>query len=226
MSEPTLKEKLLAFSKRTTVHAIPNIVISERTLLKVIWIICLAMATMACFFFVAMTFEEYLKFEVDTVIEIIDDEEAEFPTLTFCNMQICGFKDYDFSSYLKKYKQDEQDKFGSNQDAVIEEKLKRNNTKTSFFSAKEVFLRKYDDKELTKILNKNKTSISDILISCKLGDEPCSEVDFDFFQMGEFHKCYKYNFNESRLKKVKKNLFKLFFFQKRQSFFSTLIPFF
>ena len=103
------------------------------------------------------------------------------------------FKDYDYSSYLKKYKQDEQDKFGSNQDQIIEDKLRKNNTKTSFFQAKEVFLRKYEDKDLTDVLNKNSTSINEMLISCKLGNKPCNPNDFEFFQLGEFNKCFKFN---------------------------------
>jgi hypothetical protein len=86
---------------------------------------------------------------------------------------------------------------GSSQDNEIEEKLKRNNTKTSFFSAKEVFLRKYDDRELIRILNRNKTSVKGMLLSCKFGDGYCNENDFEFFQMGEFQKCWKFNSGNS-----------------------------
>jgi hypothetical protein len=108
-------------------------------------------------------------------------------------LQICGFKDYDYSSYLKKYKQDEAEKFGTNQDANIDNKLRTDNTKTSFFSAKEVFLRKYEDSELMKILNKEKESIKKMLISCKFGGEDCGEIEFESTQMGEFSKCYRFN---------------------------------
>lgn len=114
--------------------------------------------------------------------------------VTFCNLQICGFKDYDYSSYLKKYKQDEEDKFGTSQDANIEEKLAKDSTKTSFFSAKEVFLRKYEDTELMKILNqRDNESISKMMVSCEFMGEPCSDDDFQSIQMGEFSKCYRFN---------------------------------
>ena len=88
---------------------------------------------------------------------------------------------------------DEKDKFGSNQDAIIEDKLRKNNTKTSFFQAKEVFLRKYDDNDLTAVLNKNSTFINEMLLSCKLNEKPCDPEKFEFFQLGEFNKCFKYN---------------------------------
>ena len=32
-----------------------------------------------------------------------------------------------------------------------------------------------------------------MLLSCRFDDEECSEADFEFFQMGEFSKCYKFN---------------------------------
>ena len=87
--------------------------------------------------------------------------QSKFPFKPF---SLFSFKDYDYSSYLKKYKQDEQDKFGSNQDAIIEDKLRKNNTKTSFFQAKEVFLRKYEDSDLTNVLNKNSSFIKEMLL--------------------------------------------------------------
>ena len=111
---------------------------------------------------------------------------------------------------MKKYKQDEQDKFGSNQDAIIEDKLRKNNTKTSFFQAKEVFLRKYEDDALTNVLNKNASFINEMLISCTLDNRPCNPEEFEFFQLGEFNKCFKYNsgkfsnLSSNPIKKVQK----------------------
>jgi hypothetical protein len=169
-----LRETLSKIAERLTIQGIPNLVAVEtRKLMRVVWgLSFLAMAAI-CAYFVAEAIQRYFAYKVNTVIEIVRENEFEFPTITFCNLQICGFKDYDFSSYLKKYKQDEQEKFGSNQDAQIDYKLRTDNTKTSFFSAKEVFLRKYEDSELMKILNKNKESIKKMLISCKFGDKDC-----------------------------------------------------
>lgn len=167
---------------------------TKRNVMRVIWLIFLIIMTCFCFIEVLKNLKDYYRYDVDTVIEITNsDDEFEFPTLTFCNLQICGFKDYDFQSYLKKYKQDENEKFGSDQGQIIDEKLRKNNTKTSFFSAKEIFLRKYDETELIKILNKNKTSIKPMLLSCRFGETSCNETEFAFFQMGEFSKCYKFN---------------------------------
>jgi hypothetical protein len=193
MNKEEVKTKFKKFADTTTFHAITNVVNAENALIRYVWVFFILIMTSLCFVEVVKNLKDYYKYEVDTVVEIVNENEFEFPTLTFCNLQICGFKDYDFQSYLKKYKQDEFEKFGTDQASIIDEKLRKNNTKTSFFSAKEIFLRKYDDNELMKILNKNKTSINAMLLSCKFGDGDCREEDFEFFQMGEFSKCYKFN---------------------------------
>lgn len=192
-NQQTWKDVLKYFATKTTFHGIPNIVVTKRTVMKLIWLISLIVMTCLCFVEVVKNLKDYYRYEVDTVIEITNEQEFEFPTLTFCNLQICGFKDYDFQSYLKKYKQDENEKFGFDQGPIIDEKLRKNNTKTSFFSAKEIFLRKYDETQLIKILSKNKTSVNTMLLSCRFGENKCNESDFEFFQMGEFSKCYKFN---------------------------------
>ena len=150
-----LRETLYSISERTTFQGVPNAVAVETRLpVRLIYIVTILIFTGLTFFFLSLAVQNYLQYEVDTAIEIVRETEFEFPTVTFCNLQICGFKDYDFSAYLKKYKQDEQEKFGASQDAIIDNKLRTDNTKTTLFSAKEVFLRKYEDSELTRILNK------------------------------------------------------------------------
>lgn len=51
-------------------------------------------------------------------------------------------------------------------------------------------------------------------MSCKLDDEPCDPEKFEFFQLGEFNKCFKFNsgkydadkaYNISRVNKFGKN---------------------
>lgn len=123
--------------------------------------------------------------------------EIDFPVVTICILQICGFKDYDFNKYLDIYKNNEKQKFESSQDNEIEDKLRKNRTKTSYFLAREVFLREYEDTELIRILTRNKTSISGTeyqkLLRCTIGSFECDEQDFQYFSIGEFQKCFKFN---------------------------------
>ncbi len=189
-----MRESLYSMVERTTFQGVPNIMAVEtRLFMRIIWAITIVAFTGLTWYFLSMAILNYYQYEVNTVIEIERGNEFDFPTITFCSLQICGFKDYDYSSFLKKYKQDEQEKFGTNQDAAIDNKLRTDNTKTSYFSAKEVFLRKYEDSELMRILNKDKESIKKMLISCRFNGQPCGELDFQYSQMGEFLKCYKFN---------------------------------
>jgi hypothetical protein len=128
------------------------------------------------------------------VIQLDLENEIDFPTITICNIQICGFTDYNFDVYLNKYKEKEKEKLGTDQSEQIDEKMANENSRTNFFLAKEIFLRLHNDQDLNQLLSKNKTSINRMLLSCKFGEnQVCSEKDFEFTMIGEFHKCYKFN---------------------------------
>ncbi len=73
-----------------------------------------------------------------TVLLFYKKKMFKFPTITFCNLQICGFSDYDFAKYLQTYKTEETNKFGSSQEEIIMKKLREDYTKTSYFLAKVV----------------------------------------------------------------------------------------
>lgn len=194
------------WAERTSIHALPNIASNDNKIVKVIWVLFLIVFTGLNIYFVSSTVLEFFEFKTDTLIVLEREAEFEFPTITFCNLQICGFNDYDFAKYLDKYKQEEQNKFGTSQNDIIDKKLREDNTKTSFFLAKEIFLRQHPDDDLNNILNKNATSINKMLISCTFGGEDCDENDFEFELMGEFHKCYKFNsgklYNDTTKKSV------------------------
>jgi len=128
-------------------------------------------------------------------VNIVD--ETEFPSITICILQVCGFTNYDYNRYLDIYKEREKEKFGYDKSEEIEVKLRKNRTKTSYYLAREVFLREYNDVDLVKILTQNKTTISDSdhqqLIRCTLAGKKCDENDFEYFSVGEFQKCYRFN---------------------------------
>lgn len=120
----------------------------------------------------------FFEYEVDTVVSSEKIfSKVQFPTVTVCILQICGFSDYDFDKYLDIYKTNENLKFNEKKDAEIENKLRKNRTKTSYFLTREVFLREYNDSELVRILTRNRTSISyapyQQLVRCSLSGNFC-----------------------------------------------------
>ena len=192
-NQNNIGNRLLEIIERTTFHAIPNIFKTKSYFVKLVWATFLVLSVYCCILNIKTLVDTFLSNPINTKVELLKSHEIEFPTVTFCNLQICGFEDYTYKKYLEKYKIDERLKFGTDQSEVIDEKLKKNKTKTSFFSAKEIFLRQYNEKELIKLLGPDENLIKKMLINCEFNGEKCNDNDFDYFLMGEFQKCYKFN---------------------------------
>jgi len=169
---------------------------------KTLWILFIIVSAVCCSYFSASQVLDYFAYKTDTVIQLDKENEMDFPTITICNIQVCGFTGYNFDLYLNKYKEKEKEKFGADQSEQIDEKMANENSRNNFFLAKEIFLRLHNDQDLNQVLNKNKTSINKMMLSCKFGDKMCTEEDFEFTMIGEFQKCYKFNsgklFNDSK----------------------------
>lgn len=206
------KRKLLEFFQHTSIVAIPNIFLTRFLAFKVIYLFFLIVAALATGWFINLSFTNYFAHEVKTkvTLEKSSSETTEFPTVTICNLQICGFKNYKYESQLDQYKASETEKLGTDQSAFVDERLRKNQTKTSFYSAQEIFLRLYNDSELEKNLNKINSSIKSMMLSCRYGDfggdkSDCDETDFKVVPIGEFRKCYQFNSgNESDNQQIKK----------------------
>ena len=137
------------------------------------------------------------------MLQLDTESSIRFPSITFCNLQICGFVEYDFNAYFNSYKQEEEKK-QQNASNMLDEKLRRDKASSNLFLAKEIFLRRYEEKELTRLLNRNSTTLSDMLLDCKFDGDDCGELDFESFPMGEFQKCYKFNFDQKNVKRSRK----------------------
>lgn len=158
----SFKRIIFEFCDNTTIVAIQKLTkVPSRFLFKVIYAIGSLISTALFCRAIWTGTATFFEYEVDTVVSSENIlSKVQFPTVTVCILQICGFSDYDFDKYLDIYKTNEMLKFNENKDAEIENKLRKNRTKTSYFLAREVFLREYNDSELVRILTRNRTSIS------------------------------------------------------------------
>jgi hypothetical protein len=86
----TWNELLRHFAASTTLHAIPNLVATDKRPLKYMWTLFLIFSCAMCFYLVYQNFDAYYAYDVVTNVELDTEENVEFPTVTFCNMQICG----------------------------------------------------------------------------------------------------------------------------------------
>jgi hypothetical protein len=57
---------------------------SKRLLIKIIWIVFLIAFLFASIYYVVLNVLDYLQYETTTTISTINEQEAEFPTISFC----------------------------------------------------------------------------------------------------------------------------------------------
>lgn len=96
-------EKLKEFGDRSTFHGIPNFVSTERIFIKITWLVCILMSGSYCMYTIGKNTSDYLSYQVETVIEIKNDNDADFPSVTFCNNLICDLPEYSFNESLYAY---------------------------------------------------------------------------------------------------------------------------
>ena len=74
-----LLEKL---SLKSTIHGLPNIIKTEKRLLKLMWLLLFVLFTIIGCYSVFLSVSNFLKFEVVTKIEVIKEKSISFPALT------------------------------------------------------------------------------------------------------------------------------------------------
>lgn len=202
--------KLEILVQSSSIHGLSNIFLSKRKLNKLAWLLLFIIFSILAIVFFKNAIKDYLKFQVQTDIKVIPKNQLEFPAITFCYLELCGIDSYEFNSYLKKYKLDEESRNGKNIDNEIDQNLKVQNIKTNLFWAKEIFLRKYNEENLEKIL-KNTTDFFRLMLkNCTFNNAKCGFKDFVFLKIGEFKKCYSFNsgfINNTKIPILKINVF-------------------
>ena len=64
---------------------VPNIIRSERRLVKFMWAVILILCSGVCIFLIIGSIREYQNYEVISTSRILQEEYSIFPTLTICN---------------------------------------------------------------------------------------------------------------------------------------------
>ena len=85
------KSKIQKVKKRTrdllevsTSHGIPNIVRTKSLFILIMWSFFIITSTVFCSFFVIKAILDYLKYHTITNIQVINENQAQFPTISFC----------------------------------------------------------------------------------------------------------------------------------------------
>lgn len=187
-NQMTLMEKLREFGERSTFHGIPSLVSTERVFIRIIWMMCIVASGIYCVYTIAGNTRDFFSYQVETVIEVKHEANADFPTVTFCSNLICDLPEYSYSDLLDTY-------YRSLPNRTDDKDLWMNSTKLRDLNeyARETYIDKLIKDGKQALLYQNTSNLKSMLISCLYNNEFCSESDFEFFQLSEFQKCYKFN---------------------------------
>lgn len=81
-----IKHILVKCAENSTMHALPNILYNDSIVIKLVWIVSLAICASLAGFLVYMSITDYLSFEVVTKSFVSHESPTDFPTITICNL--------------------------------------------------------------------------------------------------------------------------------------------
>ncbi len=65
---------------------------SKRTLIKLIWTLFLTIVLFANTFYIILSILDFLNYDTITTIQTINEDESQFPTISFCNKDNSKFR--------------------------------------------------------------------------------------------------------------------------------------
>jgi hypothetical protein len=94
-------EELKRASTNTTGHGLPRIILSKSYFLKIMWLTFMLASIGLCAFMIVKSVSQYLNFDVNTKISVINQAQMSFPAISICNLNplITSFG----SLYLRNY---------------------------------------------------------------------------------------------------------------------------
>ena len=164
-----IKEKFLAFSDDSTIHALRNIgKPSNHVIIKIVWILCFLTSGVYCFYSCAQTISNFYSYATTTKLSVVQEIPTLFPAISFCNLKSLDFT----NSYTINY---------INQNAgILNEDTAR--------------LVIGNDKNLNDTTRKEMGfKIEDIIDTCTFNTITCNYSDFSYFYSIKYGNCYSFN---------------------------------
>jgi hypothetical protein len=178
------------FLQTSTLHGVPNIVRTERIILKLIWTIAFIASACTCSYMVMKTLVTYLEFEVVTKINVANEMPAVFPMVSVCNIHPFNTNhSFEFMRDLFKKYNIEND-FDSNvQLSSSHDPLSVRST--HFFYKFLGIANSYSLMDEEK--RKQSLSFNQTVITCSFGVNGCYESDFKWIYSRIYGNCHIFN---------------------------------
>ena len=81
-----MEEYLKDTIKDIRIDGLPNVLMSDLLVFKIMWIVVFLCSSSFCFFLVHSSFVEFFKYQVTTNLRLVSESKSTFPTISFYNM--------------------------------------------------------------------------------------------------------------------------------------------
>jgi amiloride-sensitive sodium channel subunit alpha len=79
-----IKQKTYSLLEVSTAHGLPNIVRAKNVIILIMWSIITSLSTCAGLYFVINDIINFLKYDTVTVLEAVNEQHSQFPTISIC----------------------------------------------------------------------------------------------------------------------------------------------
>jgi len=79
-----IKKRISEWSKSLTAHGLPNIFMSKRVIIKVLWTLALFASITYCIIEIYLVIVKYFLYEYTTLLETVEEVPSIFPAITIC----------------------------------------------------------------------------------------------------------------------------------------------
>lgn len=187
-----LKKEFHQYKSTCTIHGIPHIFNSPKTLVKLIW----TFIFLSCFFLslilIASSITNYLSYKTASQLSVRINNEIDFPAITICNMKYYDTTNEKFpvelSDQLRNFLQSYTSQFVRNPFIFDSSMSSVYNSGINYI--KSLQFKSNLTNEQRKSLN---TDISDMLMGCQFNSRTCSGKHF-IEKWNSIHgRCFQFN---------------------------------
>lgn len=201
------KDVLIESFLNASGHGIPRLFKkSYPILIRLTWLILILASYGYCFYIITTTMIQYLKFDLQSNIQIIYQNPIEFPAIDICNLSpydydnankiISIFVEENNITYKNFTTKSQRDNLLNRMLTQIEADFRANNNNSIFYDKLINKLNELSDDYLREdLINLFKLSydLKETMIDCKFNNLPCTVNDFYLYHNFYYGNCYRFN---------------------------------
>lgn len=170
----------------TTLHAIPNVVVTKYVFIKIMWILFFLVSVAFCIYMVVRVITIYQQFNLSSSIRDMPQEKMNFPSIWFCNPNFMTTPEA--TQYLTEYYLKNDNVTLTDFDSYFDFA-----NVTDFYSFYWPSYQTFDPKFNEILRSSFSYSLEDMVINCELGSKPCNLSWFDTYRHPIFGDCFQFN---------------------------------